>query len=489
MEGILVFDTQGHISDEVIIGQKSFNSRWAPSYKGKLPKWAKGWFYKITGIQAIVQKMANTKLMKESYRSTLILRFPSELQRDITDGVYSLLFAKRLDLQMKAINEILSENEQEILRYLNNIPTLKVSVEFKYDTQGLSVKLLSIKLNSLTSKAEKYISTSLYGYKGYSPKESALLQKEIDTYQVMLTDAITASKAVDIVSFLEKNCKVKYGESYKVRSNLTDGVFSWSFLDNIYALPENKTISDELNQQRNFFCSGLNELVDIIKVISELKLEAKEKKLPICMPNIITNKVGINFKNLAPINMISQDKKMVPFSFPELNGRMICLTGRHGRGKSVAGNSVLETLWLAQSGLPVFAEEFSFDVKDVIGAVVNDEGNGSTATVFIQKTKNLLENIAKVPSEKSVIFIDEIGKGTQESSGLALGKRLLGTLADKHYSVIFNTQIMDLAKYAQTSVGAKCLKIDKHHQFTPGIGEGEMDQLIKEMGLNKFLNN
>ena len=179
---------------------------------------------------------------------------------------------------------------------------------------------------------------------------------------------------------------------------------------------------------------------------------------------------------------------MAPFSFPELNGRMICLTGRHGRGKSVAGSSVLETLWLAQSGLPVFAKEFSFDVKDVIGAVINDEGHGSTATVFIQKTKNLLENIAKVPSEKSVIFIDEIGKGTQESSGLALGKRLLSTLADKHYSVIFNTQIMGLAEYAQTNVGAKCLKVDNNHQFAPGIGEGEMDELVKEIGLEKYLN-
>jgi DNA mismatch repair ATPase MutS len=124
----------------------------------------------------------------------------------------------------------------------------------------------------------------------------------------------------------------------------------------------------------------------------------------------------------------------------------------------------------------------------MIGAVTNDSGDGSTATVFVKKTKNLFENINKVPAHKSLIFIDEIGKGTQENSGLKLGRQILKVLSGNGNSVIFNTQIMKLAEYARDNYKAICLKVNDKHQFEPGIGEGEMEELIKEIGLDKYLN-
>ncbi len=488
MQGFLEFKLDNsEVVNEVIIGQKSFNAKWSPSYTGNIPEWAKAWIFRVIGIQTLIQKLSNEKLRKKSYRSALILNFPSELKEDIISGARERIFEKKWQLTTKGDKNILTESEKDILKFLENIPPLTISLEFKYDKKGLVIHFLDIKAYKEGSEDE-YTNTGLRGYVGHTKQEKAQLTEQIHNYEKVLKDTVASKKALKIITFLENNCGLNFLEKFKIKSAQTDCVFSWDFLENIYDLPENKVISADLNQQREFFYEGLLELMTIDKMISDMKSQAKSKGMPICLPEVITDKVGINFKNLAPINMISQDKKMVPFSFPELNGRMICLTGRHGRGKSVAGNSVLETLWLAQSGLPVFAESFSFDVKDVIGAVINDEGHGSTATVFVQKTKNLLENIAKVPSEKSVIFIDEIGKGTQENAGLVLGKRLLDTMSKKHYSVIFNTQIMDLARYAEQTVQAKCLKVNKNHQFAAGIGEGEMEELVKEIGLDKYLN-
>lgn len=124
----------------------------------------------------------------------------------------------------------------------------------------------------------------------------------------------------------------------------------------------------------------------------------------------------------------------------------------------------------------------------MIGAVTNDTGDGSTATVFVKKTMNLFENIQKVPAHKSLIFIDEIGKGTQESAGLKLGQQILKALSQNGNSVIFNTQIMKLAEHARDNFQAICLKVDDNHQFQPGIGEGLMEELIHEVGLDKYLN-
>jgi len=487
MEGVAeVSINKGYLEHSVILGQKAFNAKWSPNFKGSIPHWLNNWFFKALGIKGLAQKISNEKLRKESYRSSLILDFPKELRNDLIKGVNKLIFRKKEELYQKMKMKSITNSEKKVLNKLLGLQSLSVVVSFYYSQKGLQIRFLSIKDYSF--KAPERVDISTDSYTGYTTKEASDLEKCMKKYENMLDDSLASRNALKTIDFLQKECDINYETYYTIESDSTDSAFSHKYLDNIYSLPENKEVYQELTKQRDYFYKGIYELSLISRVVEEMDSIAKKRNLPICVPKIMIDKVGINFKKLAPINMISQDKKMVPFSFPELNGRMICLTGRHGRGKSVAGNSVLESLWLAQSGLPVFAEEFSFDVKNVIGAVINDEGHGSTATVFIKKTKNLLKHIAKVPSEKSVIFIDEIGKGTQDSAGLALGKRLLNTMAKKHYSVIFNTQIMALAEYAEQTVQAKCLKIDKKHQFTPGIGEGEMDELIKEIGLDKFLD-
>src|SRR5680860_1135614 len=325
-------------------------------------------------------------------------------------------------------------------------------------------------------------------YSAWNHNKKKPIVRAIEKAKIDFNKTIGLQKAQEVIDFINKYSKLQFGVNYGIDSPATNRDFRWNFLSNIYSSDENVEIYIKLRNERAWFFSRLEEILELCNKISNFQSVALRNNLPLCMPKIKNSGTGVTFLALAPIDMMNQGKKMIPFSFPSINGRMICLTGRHGRGKSVAGNSILQSLWLAQSGLPVFAESFEFDIKDVIGAIVNDEGEGSTATIFLQKAKNLLKNIQKVPVEKSLIFIDEIGKGTQEDAGMKLGVRLLKTISKNGYSAVFNTQIMDLANFAKNDLDAICLKVENNHQFSPGIGEGGMEDLIKEIGLDKYLS-
>jgi DNA mismatch repair ATPase MutS len=222
--------------------------------------------------------------------------------------------------------------------------------------------------------------------------------------------------------------------------------------------------------------------------LSQFENKAAALSLPLCIPIISTQHDGVFFKNLVPISLVGSNlPQIIPISLDRINGQMVGLTGRHGGGKTTIGKNVLQNVYFALSGLPVFAESFHTDVKTVLGAVTNDEGGGSTATVFVQKVTNLMKEILEVPPHESLVFIDEIGKGTQHGTGLELGKAILFTLSKGGNSVLFNTQTLELAEYAQESLNAVCYKANKKFEFTKGISGGELGELVKEIGLDKFL--
>ncbi len=86
-----------------------------------------------------------------------------------------------------------------------------------------------------------------------------------------------------------------------------------------------------------------------------------------------------------------------------------------------------------------------------------------------------------------MVFVDEIGKGTQQDSGIELGKMLLKKLSSEGNSVLFNTQILELAQYVEQALGGVCYKVDKNHNFVRGIAGGEIMDLAKEKGLLRLL--
>lgn len=475
--------------EPVIIGQKSFSSVWASDYKAHIPTWIKNWIFSFIGVKALWQRIANAKAAKKALRSSIIETFPTSIKLDLKQGIRNLLkldFCKEASYSSE--ESLKNHPDYKIFRFLEDLPSTRLKLYFHYDAAGMWVTPINITSN-LRSTYEIFSENRVEDeYTGYTQEERDTIIKNLDKINQEVSESLASNQAMKTKDFMSKNLNITIGNALRIEALETDSEFRWFYIMNLYRSDEHKETYVKLINNRHKFCDGINELKKLGDIIKAFKETAKQKDLPICMPEITTEKIGIAFKEMGPIDMMEQNNKMVTFSFPEINGHIICLTGKHGRGKSVAGNSVLENLWLAQSGLPVFAQYFRTDIKEMIGAITNDTGEGSTATVFGKKALNLFANIQKVPAHKSLIFIDEIGKGTQEKSGFELGKRILRTLNHNGNSVIFNTQIMALAEYARDNHDAICLKADNEHQFQPGIGEGMMEDLIREIGLDKYLN-
>ena len=60
-------------------------------------------------------------------------------------------------------------------------------------------------------------------------------------------------------------------------------------------------------------------------------------------------------------------------------------------------------------------------------------------------------------------------------------------LYEKKASVLFSTQILNVAQYAEKEFDAKCFYVDKKHKFQKGIEGGGLDKLLKEEKLSKYL--
>ena len=174
---------------------------------------------------------------------------------------------------------------------------------------------------------------------------------------------------------------------------------------------------------------------------------------------------------------------------PAINGNMIGLTGRHGGGKTVTEHTITGNVFLAQSGLPVFGKAFKLNPKTHLGMVFIDGVSGkSVIQVLVEKMKNVFKGIENVSGKNIVLVLDELGSATQEKEGFELALKILEKIYNLKASLLFSTQILDVAREAEKRFDAKCFKVDKQHKLIPGIAGGELQELIKEAGLKKWLN-
>lgn len=244
-------------------------------------------------------------------------------------------------------------------------------------------------------------------------------------------------------------------------------------------------------------------LADLKKVchIAESVIVAREKfeNLPFCFPTVLDNdKNMVVFDNLAPIHLIdrkdkdgtkditAKDLRLIT-GLPALNGKIVSITGQNGGGKTATEVELINALYQAHTGLPVFAKNFSFNAKEVIAMVFVERGEGSMLQLLMKKLTVIAEEIDRNPSNRVVIIIDELLTGTQEDAGEDIGKKYLDMLARKGCSVMFVTQITKLAQYAQDRLGALSFYFDSKGGLRPGIGKGNAHKLAEEVGLSKYL--
>ncbi len=162
--------------------------------------------------------------------------------------------------------------------------------------------------------------------------------------------------------------------------------------------------------------------------------------------------------------------------------RVIVITGPNMAGKSTYIRQVALLVLLAQTGCPVPATEMSFSLADRIFARVgaSDEITRGQSTFMVEMTE--AANILNHATPRSLVVLDEIGRGTSTFDGLSLAWAITEHLATRigcrtlvatHYHEL--TELADLLKGVQNhnvavreSPGADGEGIVFLHKIVPG---------------------
>jgi len=235
------------------------------------------------------------------------------------------------------------------------------------------------------------------------------------------------------------------------------------------------------------------ELYGYYSVISTMKRIAVLNKLPLEMPDEVSNQGNVlEVSQFAPVRLCNA-RRIKPFSQFSVNGKMLNLTGRNGSGKSTLLLTVLDLCLMAQCGLPVFAQKVRLSVKKYfLLSFLERVSDDSTFKAKLRKDMSVITTIKRLESEdrKDVLaIVDELGSATTQESVISVIKPFADWLSKTGVSAILSTQIPEFSHYMADNLNVKNFKINSDFAVEEGIGEGEPEAVAKEMGFFELLND
>ena len=167
---------------------------------------------------------------------------------------------------------------------------------------------------------------------------------------------------------------------------------------------------------------------------------------------------------------IHSDKYVPNDAYAAQQARFQIITGCNMSGKSTYIRSIALMAVMAQIGSFVPAYYASFPISHQLFARVSMddsiEANVSTFAAEMRETAFILRNI----DERSLIIIDELGRGTSTRDGLAIAIAIAEALVESKALVWFVTHFRDLAKIMAERVGVVNLHL--------AVEMGEADRMM-----------
>lgn len=172
-----------------------------------------------------------------------------------------------------------------------------------------------------------------------------------------------------------------------------------------------------------------------------------------CIPQL-TNDTNFKLKNCRhPVveAALQNHKKFTPNSCNlSANKRIMLLTGPNMAGKSTFLRQIALSVILAQSGLPVPATSAEIGIVDRLFSRVgaSDDLAHGRSTFMVEMTE--AASILNQAGPRSLVVIDEIGRGTSTLDGLAIAWSILESLHNTiQCRTIFATHFHELAQLTQ----------------------------------------
>ena len=164
---------------------------------------------------------------------------------------------------------------------------------------------------------------------------------------------------------------------------------------------------------------------------------------------------------------LGRDLDLEAFAHPTLTGDMVTndlrldagaclvLTGPNAGGKSSVARAVALASIYAQAGAPVFAKRAALPLRDAVftrmGAADALAAGRSTFLHELERAAVALEHA----TDKSLVVLDELGRGTATHDGVAVAGAALDALVARGCATIFVTHYHDLAASARAARPAR----------------------------------
>ncbi len=152
----------------------------------------------------------------------------------------------------------------------------------------------------------------------------------------------------------------------------------------------------------------------------------------------------------------SEDQAVVPMSLTlDEKRRVLVISGPNAGGKTIALKVVGLLVVMAQSGLPVPADEAEFPWFEQVLADIGDsqsiKESLSTFSAHINQLKHMMERA----TSRSLVLIDEIAAATDPEEGGALGIAVLGHFQTRGSFCLATTHLPALKAFAATGEGVE----------------------------------
>jgi hypothetical protein len=379
-----------------------------------------------------------------------------------------------------------------------NLNGVVIKARFGYSMSGLTIEIYGLTKRSFR---EANNDSAYDWFEGYTKEQCAIMKdkteefnKEHKLYSNVLSTVEMMQVSEDSV---DKTLPPILGNPFDISCQCTDRNFRWFAISNLYETDAFQPIVTALKKHRQFIFENVKNLSEVAGMVSQLAKAAKTIGTSFCKTELTDNGSMLAFTGqIFPVQLLDAlrgtKEKVVPInSLPEIKGNLVGFTGYHGGGKTQSSLAILVNIWLVQSGLPPLGKGvWRQNIKKAIGGVFINSDKGhrmSTCQLLLEKMTSLLKDIRKYSAHDVVVILDELGTGTQEDSGIDLGKDVLAALHRRGISTLFTTQIKRVAEFARDELGAACFKLDSQHRIEDGIGDGGMADLRKRTGLDKEL--
>lgn len=443
------------------------------------PEWTHNkWLRGVRWLCQTVNNARNYFETKRAYRGETIKSIPKCLTEDLEKGI-----CKALEFDWRGI-----EFENRRKARLGGSKNLILRVYYNYSSNGLQVKIYGIEDDIEASKSN--FEFNQYG--NFPLRQVIKIKRGLRKYINRSAAYAQAIWNADLMLEIKKRSKNSDFFLYPTRmpSPETDTEYRWYAIQNLYVDPSVIDVYNASLKHRKFLAEHISVLKNMSEISQQIRIAAKRIHAKTCIPEILDKDHIVKFKELYPVHLLAnpENKEIVPVTDMSLNGDMICLTGKNNGGKTTFLLSVVAAIFMAQSGIPIIGWDFSLNPKEILGLAFIERGDASICTLLVQKIKNILAATVGIPGNKVVLVLDEVGGATQETFGLKFGKKVLEKIAEQGDSTVFATQIGDLATIVQNEMGGDCYQFMAGHKMVPGIGDGDMDSLCREIGITEFLH-